>query len=219
MALHGTKSSFESKMNLNCLTLGDGSSSQGKAGLFPNISRVNHDCLGNCEHFYDEADHLEHLVANHFLPAGTEVTFSYVGHQSKSERQARLAFRLFECTCRACSDTKISNKLEKMGELDTCILKLGSNSNQHGQALRRGETLLKMYDELLSSSLLYSRTHYDLFQIAICRAKTHKKAMYHIRKAYEHAQLFYGYENHEIVQKYKLLVDNPSTHRNYAYIN
>lgn len=221
MALHGNgaDSSFISKMALNCLTLGDGSSPLGEAGLFLNISRVNHDCIGNSQHFYDEADHLEHLVANHDMPAGTEVTFSYVGHTSKEDRSTRLSFRQFECTCRACEDTELSNKIAFMGVLDELIGNLGSNPSQHRRALKAGDALLKTYDELDYSSLSYHRTHYDLFQIAVCKGKTRGKALHHIIKAYEHARLFYGYENNEVVQQYKQLVDDPSSHRNYACID
>eukprot|EP00978_Attheya_sp_CCMP212_P049295 scaffold645378_cov83-Attheya_sp.AAC.1 len=74
-------------------------------------------------------------------------------------------FRLYE-------DDNLEMKLAKSKEVDGGILSTGSLGKGE-LALRRGQALIKIYDELNCSSwlYLYQRAYYDLFQVAIMKKK------------------------------------------------
>jgi hypothetical protein len=205
------------KFEANCAALGDDDEDAG-SGLFLNFSRVNHDCVGNVTHYYVPDQQLKLLVANRDIPAGSEVSFSYAGSVSSDTRAIIMAVRGFHCSCTACQNPKIADKLDRSLELDKKICELGSQGKTE-QAIRAGESLIKLHDELKASDMQYSRVYYDLYQIAITRKKTVKLGTKYIREAYTHALLFYGREEDEQVKKFKHYVEHPSTHRNYRLID
>jgi hypothetical protein len=217
MALSPSGASLSVKLNINSVEINPGPREGSSSGVFLTFSCVNHDCIGNSMHHFDKLLGLEVLVANAFLPAETEVTFSYVSNSDTRERAFRLSLRGFECCCRACHEPELGSKLDQMLELDAQILTLGRESKTE-QAIRAVAALLELYDELRSSDMSYSRTHYDMFQICILKLKTVKEGMAHIQKAFDHALIFYG-DHAEIVRKYKELVERPQIHRNYRAIN
>lgn len=219
MALSPQNASLNFKFLINCVALGGVEEHDAGSGLFVNFSRVNHDCVGNSSHYFDPELGLKLLVANHDIPAGSEVTFSYVSDaDSSSGRAERLNFRGFKCTCAACQTPEIAAKLDRMIELDRKIMILGSHGKSEA-AIRAGTALIKLYDELQCSDMLYARTYYDLFQVAIPKSRTMQQGHGFIKKAYEHGLLFYGREAHEAVRQYKKYAEQPSLHRNYRCID
>jgi hypothetical protein len=109
-------------------------------------------------------------------------------------------------------------KLDRMPEMDKKIMALCS-AGKTQQAALAGISLLGLYDELKVSDLCYIRTHFDLFQMYITQRNTVGQGIDHIKKAYQHALLFYGYEGHEDVQKYGEYTQNPEKHRNYCMLD
>eukprot|EP00578_Thalassiosira_sp_NH16_P017632 CAMPEP_0181120900 /NCGR_PEP_ID=MMETSP1071-20121207/24427_1 /TAXON_ID=35127 /ORGANISM="Thalassiosira sp., Strain NH16" /LENGTH=310 /DNA_ID=CAMNT_0023205635 /DNA_START=1 /DNA_END=933 /DNA_ORIENTATION=- len=207
---------LDDKFEVNSAALGDDNENAG-TGLFLNFSRVNHDCIGNVAHYYDP-DGVKLLVANHDIPAGTEVTFSYACNQSTFERTLRMSLRGFQCTCVACHNLEIAAMLDRMRELDNKIMVLGSQGHTE-QAIRVGRSLLKLYDKLQVSDLQYTRAYYDLYQLAITKQKTVNIGIKFIGLGYTHALRFYGREENPEVRRFKHYVDNPSSHRNFRLIN
>ena len=202
---------------INCAALGDDNEGIG-TGLFINFSRVNHDCVGNSNHFYDEDLGVKLLVANDYITVGTEITFSYASKSPTPERIMRMQLRGFTCSCAACKNPDLAAKLDRVLELDDTILNLGSwGKAEH--AIQAGKSLIKLYDELKATDMLYSRTYYDLYQVAITKQKTVKQGIVFIKEAYEHGLRFYGREENEQVQKFKRYVNNPSLHPSYRCIN
>ncbi|OEU08979.1 hypothetical protein FRACYDRAFT_249323 [Fragilariopsis cylindrus CCMP1102] len=216
MALAGV--GLHEKFVTNCVALGGHEEADAGSGLFVHFSRVNHDCIGNSAHYYDPKIGLEILVASHDITAGLEITFSYVGGDDTEERAMKLSLRGFTCTCLACQTLDVASKLDRMIQLDRNIMVLGSNGHID-ESLRAGKALLELYVEFQSSDMMYSRTYYDLFQLAITKRKTLKQGGFFIQKAYEHGLLFYGREENDSVRKYKKYVLNPSSHRNYRVID
>lgn len=157
MALTPMASSLPMKFLTNSAALGSEEDEAG-TGLFVNFSRVNHDCIGNATHYYSPDQKLKLLVTNHAIPAGSEVTFSYAGNvfPSSGQRAIMCRFRGFQCTCAACQNPQIAAKLDRAVALDRNILELG-RCNKIEQAIRAGESLLKIYDEFQVSDRLYSR--------------------------------------------------------------
>jgi len=219
MALAPTESSsLTVKFVTNSAALSDDDVEDGGSGLFLNFSRVNHDCIGNADHYYVPDLKLMLLVAKCAIPAGTEVTFSYAGSASSTQRGMMLRARGFQCTCTACQDPAIASELDRALELDQKILSFGSFGNV-GQAIRAGESLIKLHDKFHASDRLYSRVYYDLFQIAITKKSSVKLGSKYILQAYTHALRFYGREEDEEVKRLKRFVDSPSAHRNYRIMD
>lgn len=213
MALHPDDSNLFIKFRANCVDLSDDVVEDGGAGLFINFSRVNHDCIGNTLHYYDRKRGVEILVANHCIPSGSEITFSYVGTLQTRYRAFQLRIRGFKCSCRACESPEIAKTLDRMLELDEKIVDLASTGKELA-AIRAGNTLIRLYDEFRCSDMLYARTYYDMFQAAIAMRQTVGQGVVFAQKAYQHALVFYGSE-HDIVHKFKMCFENPSQHRNY----
>lgn len=211
-------SSLSEKFLINAAAQSDDSDEDGGSGLFLNFSRVNHDCIGNSSHYYVPDLKLKLLVANHAIPAGSEVTFSYASNVSSFQRGRLLRARGFQCTCSACEDPTIAAELDRALDLDQSIFELGSQGRV-GQAIRAGESLIKLHDKFQASDRTYSRVYYDLYQIAITKLSSVKLGSKFILEAYTHALRFYGREEDEEVRKLKIFVDNPSAHRNYRIID
>ncbi|KAL7534043.1 hypothetical protein ACHAXR_005602 [Thalassiosira sp. AJA248-18] len=218
MALAPTESTaLNDKFEVNCAALGDLDEDSG-SGVFVNFSRVNHECLGNSDHRYDVGLELMLLVATQDIPAGSEVTFSYACNQPTTERALIASFRGFQCTCRACQYPDIAAKLDRTLELNDKIFELGSHGRTD-QAIQVGRSLINLYDELQLSDMLYVRTYYDMYQVAITKQKSVQLGSKFIREAYRHALRFYGRGENREVQKFKRYSENPSLHRNYRCIN
>ncbi len=209
--------SLPEKFLTNSAALGSEDEEAG-SGLFLNFSRVNHDCIGNANHYYTPDQKLKLLVTNHAIPAGSEVTFSYAGTVLSCQRAIMIRFRGFQCTCAACQNPEIAAKLDRAVDLDRNILELGRWGKTE-QAIRAGESLLKIHDEFQVSDRLYSRVYYDLYQIAITRKSTLKLGSRYIKQAYTHALRFYGRKEDETVMRMKHFMENPSAHRNYRCID
>ena len=105
MALVPTRfSSLREKFDTNAVALDDDDDDDdddGGSGLFLNCSRVNHDCIGNSSHYYVPELKLKFIAANHDIPAGSDVTFSYASSVPSFQRGMILRARGVQCTCSA----------------------------------------------------------------------------------------------------------------------
>jgi hypothetical protein len=210
--------SYFEKLLRNGMSCTSTSEKQGEyTGLFVNMSRINHDCIGNTDHQYLPHRKVKILVASRCIVQGEDITFLYI-IQHMSERRHRLkADYEFSCNCLACTSPEINAKLLKIAELDSSILELGSMGKGE-QALYKGKALLALYDELGMSSYRYHCTLYDMFQIAITKRKHVNDGRGYIRKAYQHVLAYTDDEANETVQKMKRLAASPSSHRNYGVL-
>jgi len=215
MALSPAESTdFDYIFETNCAALGDIGSPG--TGLFINFSRVNHSCVGNSAHFYDEDIGLKLLVANHAIPKGTEVTFNYVPKKMTFQRTLAIGINWgFRCSCNACQHTAIANKLDRILVLDREIPELSGTHGLYDEAIQVGRALLKLYDELQVSDMEHARTYYDLYQLAILRQRTARQGIDLIQESYKHALRFYGREENSEVQKHRRCAENPRLHRNF----
>ncbi|KAJ8604516.1 hypothetical protein CTAYLR_000929 [Chrysophaeum taylorii] len=214
--------SREDKIALNGMSLDAEVHSTG-TGLFVRMSRVNHDCVPNALHHYHAPSGVKLLVACRDISAGEEVTMSYLPTESQDAllggsltRAQFLALKWrFVCGCRACSDPKLNAKIEELRERDARILKLGQRGD-FAQALRCGEAILRLYDDLQESHKLYAKTYYEMFQLAVARRKTLAKAKGYIKLAHDNYLHFLGDAvTDETLEMYALLVKSPAAHRAY----
>ena len=96
------------KFRANCAALG-GDGEEAGSGLFLNLSRVNHDCIGNTSHYYIPDLKLKMLVADCDILAGSEVSFSYASNALSSKRAILIGLCGFQCFCTACKNPEIAN--------------------------------------------------------------------------------------------------------------
>ena len=206
--------SLAEKFHLNGISCNEDASN---GGLFLRMSRINHSCLGNCLHEYLPTLKVKILVASRPIAPGEEITFTYKGMGSKDEfRHRRALLRAtfkFDCSCEVCLSPLLEAKLAEMLSLDASIFELGGRTRVK-EALLAGRRLLALYDELGVSSLLYSRTYYDMFQIAIMRSETVAQGTALIAKAIEHAEIFCA-EDKDKLDMYRRFLANSRLHRNY----
>jgi len=175
-------SSFRSKFQRNNI---------GKLHL--TFSRVNHDCIGNSYHAFDEERGVILLVASTTIVVGEEITYSYTFQTPHSEALRRHSLCWdFTCTCRACRTPAIARKLDLMLEYDKQITEPGSDAQECIDIATR--KLLPLYNEFGCSSYFYSRLYSDLFQFSIARRKTYAQAMHYVQLAYKQSLDFFGYE-------------------------
>jgi hypothetical protein len=217
LPIHGT---IKQKIQTNGIACTDETDHVHETGLFVTMSRANHSCLGNTTHLYMENRRTKILVASRDIQEGGEITFSYQSNKETDERKRILQCNYgFVCHCAACTtNPEIEAMLMRSRELDKEIMQCGS-MGQIDLAIRKGKALLQIYDKLNASSWLYYRTYYDLFQVAITKRKYLKDGLQYIRKAYEAVLAFTSDENNEQVRKMKLIVDSPSSHRNYLLLS
>jgi len=72
-------------------------------GLFLTASRINHSCVPNADHSYDDKSGYKSVFANRDIHAGEEITISYINHyNSRALRQMELRTWGFVCRCPAC---------------------------------------------------------------------------------------------------------------------
>jgi SET domain len=212
-ALLPADGSAKEKFMLNNISCTDETELAKMRGLFVTMSRVNHDCIGNCMHHFREDQGLKLLVASREIAAGEEITFTYL-HGPRSVRRAMLRAKFeFDCTCEACSNAALNAKLERNLQLNDKVLEL-ARSGRGNDAVRAGEALLALYDELGESDKLRVATYYDLFQISIGKQSTLAKGQWYARRAAELAEQFYG-ANHSEAQRFAALAEHPEQHRNY----
>lgn len=77
----------------------------GHLAVYPEVSRMNHDCRPNIHYRMDNITYISIAVRD--IQPGEELTISYIdGHMSREERQNRLSDWGFKCTCPHCSMSK-----------------------------------------------------------------------------------------------------------------
>jgi hypothetical protein len=211
----GNDVSIWEKFALNAVSL-DGDVKQ--SGLFVNMSRVNHDCLGNSSHKYVPKHNVMILIANRDIKRGEEITFNYIAN--KRERKHDLTEKWsFTCHCRACSDPAIEAKMRQIEFLDNQVEVLGLQA-KFDEAIQCAKDLIPLYDELGYTSLKYSRTYYDLYTQYIYRQSTILEAFQYIKLAYEAECSAYAPCQDttcgEIV-KFRNYLHTPTSHRNFEY--
>ncbi|KAK4041415.1 SET domain-containing protein 5 [Parachaetomium inaequale] len=120
-------------------------------GIFPEVSKFNHDCRPNVHYRLANLTHT--TVAVRDIPAGEELTISYIyGRTPRSERQSQLSEWGFTCTCSQCTlpdlESRASDiRLRQIKELEAEIERLMSRGGGGGGGMRpeMGGKLVELY--------------------------------------------------------------------------
>ena len=83
-------------------------------GVCLNMSRFNHSCRSNADHFWNDDTNTRDLRALRKIKKGEEITLNYVtGSKTREERQAALKENYnFDCHCEACDSSQAQIKNE-----------------------------------------------------------------------------------------------------------
>lgn len=213
MPINGT---FKQKFDLNSLGRDDGS-----AALCLRISRANHDCKANADHWYDETFKVVILYAQRDIAEGEEICINYQLYNDISKevtaQQARFVLQnKWGITCPMncfCYDKEMEKIITRSRKLDQKIIGLASQGNV-SQALDNVTELLNNHDIVGSSLLNKARTLYDGFQIVIMKKTTFKTAETLVKQLYEIQSSILSPESSAVKETERKMNDF-SSHHNY----
>lgn len=208
---------YKEKFDLNCVGCGDDRS----AALCLRISRANHDCKANADHWYDETFKVVVLFAQRDIAEGEEITINYQLFndisRNVSAQESRFVLQnkwgiICPMNC-FCHDKEMEKLITRSRELDQKVISLASQGNSL-QALDFVNELMNNHEILSSSFLNKTRTLYDGFQVAIMRKKTLNSAKTYIEKLYAIQSSIMSPECSAVKETERLMNDNTS-HHNY----
>lgn len=176
----------------NAIPLGCGSNI---GGIFPIISRVNHDCYPNSVYYWNEEEKKEYLMSLSDINEGDEIKVSYITKViPHNERRLKLYNEFkFNCKCKTCelNDKTLDNKLKKINILDEKIPKIGSIFPDEGVriAIRTLELLKEInYDR---PDIIYP-LYYDIYQLIIHTNVKTDIVLYYLDKVIENSIICSG---------------------------
>jgi hypothetical protein len=175
----------------NALPLGTDAS---EGGLFPEASRINHACLPNCQHTWNDNIGEETIHAVRRISKGKEITISCSDIGTFESRRCSLKKSFsFDCTCELCSLLEITradsdNRQREIKQLDDL---LGNRS-----------CLFSYLDRCLED---------DAFQIAIAHGDQARARVF-AQRAYEGRLCCEG-DDSSLTARMKSLVARPAEHR------
>jgi hypothetical protein len=198
----------------NALPLGTSAS---EGGLFPEASRINHACIPNCQHTWNDNIGEETIHAVRHISKGEEITISYADTGTFESRRRHLKkLFAFDCTCELCSLPEAArevsdNRQSEIKRLDELIgdgSRLFSNPDR---CLEDVHTLLALLEAENISDARVPRAYYDALQIAIAHGDQARAKVF-AQRAYE-ARLCCEGDDSPLTARMQSLVARPADHR------
>jgi hypothetical protein len=216
----GTSYPLASITKTNALPLGTDAS---EGGLFPKASRINHACLPNCQHTWNDNIGEETIHAVRRISMGEEITISYsdIGPFESRRRSLKKSFG-FDCTCELCSLPEIAqavsdDRQKEIKRLDDLIgdgFRLFSHPDR---CLEDVHTLLTLLEAENITDARVPRAYYDAFQIAIAHGDQARARVF-AQRAYEGRLCCEG-DDSPLTARMKSLVARPVEHRLFGTSN
>ncbi|KAF4633788.1 hypothetical protein G7Y89_g4333 [Cudoniella acicularis] len=204
----------------NALPLGTDAS---EGGLFPEASRINHACVPNCQHTWNDNIGEETIHAVRHISKGEEITISYADTGPFESRRHSLKESFgFECTCELCSLPEIAravgdHRQSEIKRLDDLISD-GSRLLSHpDKCLEDVHTLLTLLEAENITNTQTPRAYHDAFQIAIIHGDQARAKVF-AQRAYE-ATLCCEGDNSPRTAYVKSLVAKPAADRLFRTSN
>jgi hypothetical protein len=197
----------------NALPLGTNAS---EGGLFPEASRINHACLPNCQHTWNDNIGEETIHAVRRICKGEEITISYadIGTFESRRRGLKTSFG-FDCTCELCSLPETARAVSDVRQSE--IMRLddligdGSRLFSHpDRCLKDVHTLLTLLEAENITDARVPRAYYDAFQIAIAHGDQARASVF-AQRAYEGRLCCEG-DDSPLTAHAKSLVARPAEH-------
>jgi hypothetical protein len=198
----------------NALPLGTNAS---EGGLFPQASRINHACVPNCQHTWNDNIGEETIHAVRHISKGEEITISYadIGTFESRRRHLKKSFS-FDCTCELCSLPEIAraisdNRQSEIKRLDELLDDGSRLLFNPDKCLEDVHTLLTLLEAENITDARLPRAYYDAFQIAIAHGDQARAKVF-AQRAYE-ARLCCEGDDSPLTTRMKSLVASPAGHR------
>lgn len=210
---------LSSIVRTNALPCGVGSVT---AAVYATICLINHSCVHNAHHSWNERIGAETIHAERYIAAGEEITISYDEGNVYHERMQNLQDSFgFTCTCKLCSlpneeRRKSDANLREVKKLDRHIGNGTHIMNAPEACLQDCRRVLELltveYGEC--PLILATRAWYDAFQVCITHGDVARGRVFLTRR-YRDLVLCEG-ENSMTTPGAKALRDDPTSHRNYG---
>jgi len=189
-------------------------------GVFLNIARLNHSCRPNAKHSWNKNTKQQTVYALRNIPAGEEITLSYLDGGASKERQESLLQNFhFRCKCDLCSlPTRELNasdaRILRAKTLDNTIGNWDSARHSPAKVLANARKLLGIYREEGIDDDRLPNLYWDAFQVVIMHGDQ-ARASECARRYVDLKILSEGQDsaNVEEVQPYIL---KPATHKNFG---
>ncbi|KAK6362553.1 hypothetical protein TWF730_000011 [Orbilia blumenaviensis] len=190
--------------------------------VYPTICLMNHDCLPNTTHFWNENIQQETIHATRFIPAGSELTISYATSDPRDSRRQKLQNSFnFLCTCSLCSllPSEIFKSDTRRGKITNLDSQIGNGDrvmNNPTDCLQACHTVSELLKEEYPGCYqpLLARTYYDAFQICITHGDQARATVF-AGRLYDMRILCEGEDSPE-TEKAQRLRENPEGHRNFG---
>jgi SET domain len=222
LSLHNNfpgKHPFSGIVNTNALPLGPDSVI---GGIFPTICRINHCCLPNAQHNWNDDTGCETIHALCYIKPGEEITISYDKGGPSGSRRAHLKDDFgFDCNCSLCSlptpELQISDaRRRKIQLLDETIGDPGRVMDKPNECIADCHSSLLLLEEEYKGSAYagIARLYYDAFQISITHGDQARASAF-AAKGYKSRVICEG-EDSPLARKMKGLMADPKGHRNFG---
>lgn len=104
LTFHATDKEMENSDVLGLIFRSNAYKTGESIGLFPEIARINHECVPNTSYYWNSRVGERIIFANRRISAGEELSDSYISLLvGREERQKGLEPYGFECRCKACA--------------------------------------------------------------------------------------------------------------------
>jgi hypothetical protein len=189
-------------------------------GVFPTVSRINHSCRPNSKHTWNPALHQQTVYAIRPIPAGQELSLSYLQGGTSSERQQELQSSFgFTCRCELCalsspalraSDARIRRAQhlhDAIGDGRACRL-------HPRRVVADGRALRALYAEEGVEDDRVPNVYWDMFQVCnmhgdVARASAFAREYCALKRVSEGPRS-------AAVEEVAAWVEDPATHESYG---
>ncbi|TKX18743.1 SET domain-containing protein 12 [Elsinoe australis] len=218
-AFYDASDSYLGRVRTNALPLGSNSL---EGGIFLESSRINHSCIQNAQHTWNEDLQRLTVHALRDISEGEEVTIFYLSdrpnHRARSE--ALFSSFRFTCSCSLCSlpdneRQKSDKNLDEIKRLDESIGDGITILSAPLQALHDVRKLLDLLSDEGIADASVPRAYYDAFQIAVMHSDLARGSMFAERAAATRV-LVEGNDS-PTVRKMQRFAEDPSNHPGYGY--
>ncbi|KAJ3333900.1 hypothetical protein HDU76_001381 [Blyttiomyces sp. JEL0837] len=215
---HGTK---REKFELNMLGCAE-SDNQGSVVCL-RLSRINHSCDNNAQHYYCKDMTVNVVFAERDIKSGEEICIGYVDWWRHLDNMAfgrQLLAKKWGINCPpdcTCSRPEFFEELKVSHKMDRAIENYGS-VGKINLAVSSAEQLLSYYDSHPRLGLLRRiRTLYDAFQVAITQKSTLAKGLSYITLAADLEEKISSKKCAKVVQ-WRKWSKSAGSHRNYLIL-
>ncbi|CEI41784.1 hypothetical protein FVEN_g3769 [Fusarium venenatum] len=220
LSLHNNipgKYPFSGIMITNALPCGSGVN--GGGAVYPTISFINHGCLANTHHSWNETLGQETVHATRDIALGEEITIFYDDVGPSAIRKPWLKENFgFDCNCSVCllppaELEKSDKRRERIQQLDNRIGDPVCMMSRPNVSLDNCRSLLQILEEefVNGTTALVAKAYYDAFKIAIVHGDVARGAVF-AERAYQVRLLCEGGDSPE-TQRLQSLAENPKVCR------